>query len=844
MPKVPMYTLAWTPALETYELYETRERGVLRIVPDSPAWFAWLERVSSFAFSGKSGHYTARKEAKQRGDRYWYAYLATGERLTKKYLGKTADLTLARLEHIAGLLRAQSEAQVLLPVTLAAGRDGEVETAQPPLLAQQHHPLNPLLTTKLHVPRPRAHLVPRAHLTEQLQQGGERALTLVSAPAGFGKTTLLAQWLAESGMPVAWLSLEVEDNDPTRFLSYLIAALQTLDAQIGTAALTLLRTPQPPSPEVVLAVLTNDLVDRGGGDVTLVLDDYHVLTAESIQRGMAFLLEHLPPQLHLVLATRADPPLPLARLRAQGQLTEVRTADLRFDTEEVSTFLHAVMGLDLEASAIATLESYTEGWIAGLQLAALSLQGRTDVSAFLAAFTGSHRFVLDYLSEEVLALQPAPMQTFLLHTCILERLSGPLCDAVTGQEGSQAMLEGLERANLFVVALDDERGWYRYHHLFAEVLRSYLQQREPTLPPVLHRRASAWYEQHDLPAEAVQHALAIPDAELAARLIELIGFPITLHGQVSTVLGWLHALPEALVRTRPRLCVYHALLLIFTNQLEAAEARLQQAERGVQELPAEEAQIIMGYVLAIRAGIASYSGDLMHGVSLAHQALNLLPEAEVLPRAGVMATVVRAYLESGDVTPATEHEVAAAVTLNRTFNNPFATVSSMILLARLHVLQGRLHQAAATYGQVAQVVPRPEVLQSMFNSLFYYFGLGDLLREWNDLDAAERHLAQGMALVNETLTLEPFVAMLGYSALARLEQARGNSTAALATLDTLAHLAQQRHFPPPLLTQEAAVRAQIELAQGNVAAALHWTDSSGLSTNDADLRYDIDSYDG
>jgi LuxR family maltose regulon positive regulatory protein len=300
------------------------------------------------------------------------------------------------------MLHAQSETHIPPPISLAASTDGEMDATQHLLLAQRDNSLQRLLATKLYVPRPRAHLVPRAHLTERLQQGVERALTLVSGPAGFGKTTLLAQWFAERGMPVAWLSLEAEDNDPTRFLSYLIAALQTLDAQIGTTALALLRTPQPPSPETVLALLMNDLVERSGGDVVLVLDDYHVITTDPVQRGMTFLLEHLPPQLHLVLATRVDPPLPLARLRAQGQLTEVRTADLRFGTAEASAFLQTVMGLDLEASAIATLQNRTEGWIAGLQLAALSLQGRSDISAFLAAFSGSHRYVLDYLSEEVL----------------------------------------------------------------------------------------------------------------------------------------------------------------------------------------------------------------------------------------------------------------------------------------------------------------------------------------------------------------------------------------------------------------------------------------------------------
>jgi LuxR family maltose regulon positive regulatory protein len=827
MPKVPVYTLAWSSITAAYELYETRDRAVLDIVPDSPAWFTWLDQVSSFAFSGKSGHFTARKESKQRGDRYWYAYLAKGEQLSKKYLGKTANITLARLEHIAELMCDQGKAQFSPLVSLAGGTNREVNATQHPLLA-----------TKLHMPRPRAQLVDRAHLIERLQQGAERALTLVSAPAGFGKTTLLAQWLVESGMPAAWLSLGAEDNDPTRFLSYVIAALQALDAEIGTTALGMLRTPQPPSPEAVLAVLVNDMVDRGGRDFVLVLDDYHVITAEPIHRGIAFLLEHLPPQMHLVLATRADPPVSLTRLRAGGHLTEFRAADLRFGAAEASAFLRAVMGLDLPAEAIATLERRTEGWVAGLQLAALSLQGRTDVSTFLTTFTGSHRYVLDYLSEEVLARQPAPVQQFLLHTCILERLSGPLCDAVTGQEGSQAMLEALEKANLFVVALDDERRWYRYHHLFAEVLRSHLQQAEPLVVPELHRRASAWYELHGFIVEAVQHALAAPDVELAARLIEPIALHVTLHGQIYTVLGWLNALPEALVRTRPRLCVDYALLLTFTNQLEAAEASLEEAERGIQEgIPTEQARIIMGYVFTIRGDIVQFSGDIPRAVSLAQQALALLPEAEVILRTGALATTIRAFLVSGDVTPATEHEVAAAVAFIRNSDNLFGIVSSLCLLARLHILQGRLHQAAATYAQMVRVVPRPEVLQTAFSSLFYYFGLGDLLREWNDLEAAEQHLAQGMALIKETLTVEPFVALLGYTALARLQQARGNTREALAALDTLARLAQQRHFPPQLRTQGDAVRAQLELAQGNMAAAIRWADSSSLSAGDNDLSY-------
>ena len=842
MPKVPAYTLAWSPEITAYELYQTRDREGVGIVPDSPAWFSWLDQVSSFAFAGKTGRYTARKEAKQRGDRYWYAYLVKGSQLTKKYLGKKADLTLARLEQIAGMLSAQSQAKLPPPETLTSTSAAkEADAVRHPVLAQQRHPLPPLLATKLHVPRPRTQMVPRAHLVERLQQGAERALTLISAPAGFGKTTLLAQWLAASGMPVAWLSLEPEDNDPTCFLSYVITALQTLDAQIGTTALALLRTPQPPSPETVLAVLTNDLVECGGGDLALVLDDYHVITADPIHRGMTFLLEHLPPQMHLILATRADPPLPLARLRAQGQLSEVRATDLRFATAEASAFLQAVMGLDLPPEAIATLESRTEGWIAGLQLAALSLQGRTDISGFLAAFTGTHRYVLDYLSDEVLARQSAGVQSFLLHTSILERLSGPLCDAVTGQEGSQAMLEALDRANLFVVALDDERSWYRYHHLFAQALRSHLQQAEPMLVPELHNRASAWYEQQDMPIEAVQHALAVPNAERAARLIEPIALPITLNGQISTVLGWMNALPEALVRTHPFLCVYYARLLVFTNQLKVAEAHLREAEQSAQKMPAEQARIIQGWVLGTRAVIAGISGDIPHAISLARQALDLLPEAEVIPRAGAIVATALAYQVSGDVTLTTEQEVAAADALILPTGNLFAAVSSITLLARLHVMQGRLRQAAATFERVVQVVPRPEVLQSMYTSFYYYSALGDLLRERNDLDAAERYLAQGMALVNGTLPLEPPVAMLGYTTLARLQQARGNTREALATLDSLKRLAEQRHFAFHLVAQGEAAWALLELAQGNLAAAIRWADASGLSAEDAELSYPRES---
>ncbi|HEX6555617.1 MAG TPA: LuxR C-terminal-related transcriptional regulator [Ktedonobacteraceae bacterium] len=803
---------------------------------DTPAWFAWLETASTFSFASEEGLFTARHErsSQQRGGRYWKAYRKQHGKLSSHYLGKSEVLTLERLQAVA---RALANPPARIPPARAAS------AAVPPArsTAQRAHgdPFTPLLSTKLHVPRLRAQLVSRPQLTEHFQAGIQGSLTLISAPAGFGKTTLLAQWRAESHMPVAWLSLETEDNEPVRFFSYLIATLQTLDPGIGTSALGLLQTPQPAALEAVLTLLTNDLSVGQAEDFALVLDDYHLITAEPIHRSVTYLVEHLPLRMHLVLATRADPPLPLARLRAGGQLCEVRAADLRFATEETSTFLQSVMGLALSPQEIDLVQSRTEGWIAGLQFAALSLRGRapSHVSTYLASFSGSNRFVLDYLSEEVLARQPAEVQAFLLHTSILDRLSRPLCEAVTEQKGSQAMLEALERANLFVAALDDERGWYRYHPLFAEVLSSRLQQVAPGLVPELHRRASSWYEQHEMLVEAVQHALAAPDLERAARLIEQHGMSFALQGGVQTVLGWLDALPDAMVRTHARLCLYSALMLMFTNQLDAAEIRLHDAEKCVQaDMSPDFARSILGWVAAVRANLALFSGDLARCIALAQQTLALVPETEVLLRSAAATGPAHAFLVNGDVTAEVERLVAATAAPLRATGDLFALLTSMTLLARLQVLQGRLRQAATTYEQVVHVVPGRELLQVLVGSAGYYFGRGDLLREWNDLDEASRFLAQGMELVRGTLTVDATVVTQGYTALARLEMARRDYGRALATLDAFTQLARQRHFVPHLVAHGLAVRAQVELAQDHLAAVIRWADASGLSTED-DLSY-------
>jgi len=855
MPKVASHRLVWSLTRQTYQLQETRDQALLNIVPESPAWFAWLDFVSSFAFWGKHGHYTARKERRPRGEAYWYAYLGVGKKLTKKYLGKTSGVTLARLEQVADELAAAQDAAVetLLmpsathesipttsPLPMALRSEGE-EVIQPiSWHAEPNKQRDPLLSTKLHQPRLRSRLVSRSHLIERLQQGMEHALTLVSAPAGFGKTTLLAQWLAESGTPVAWLSLELEDNEPVRFFSYLLAALQRLHPQLATVARTLLEVPQPPPLERVLTLLTNDILTSTTGDFALVLDDYHVIEADAIHHEMSFLLEHLPPQMHLVLATRSDPPLPLVRLRARGQLTEIRAADLRFDANEAATFLHTVMGLDLPAPALAALERRTEGWITGLQFAALSLQGRTDVSAFIATFTGSHRFVLDYLTEEVLSRQPASVQSFLLSTSILERLNGALCDAVTGQQESQATLAALDQANLFVIPLDEERHWYRYHHLFVEVLKNRLQQTDPSLVPQLHLRASIWYEQQGLFVEAVQHALAASDFERAADLLEHIDVGSWAgHGeQIHWMLNRLEHLPDALVRTRPNLCIAHAVALMFTNQLQEASARLQAAERSLDsETPAEQARFIRGYVAAIRGNMARYTGDLARCVALSQQALDVLPEGEMTARTIARVNVAHTYLVSGDVTALTEQRVASAVTPMHASGNLSGTLRSLTTLARLQVVQGRLRQAAATYEEAARIAPGQEGLQTLVGSPSYYFGIAGVLRERNALEAAEQNLRRGMEMVGLSLTVDAEVITLGYTTLARLQMARTEYNQALTTLDTFTHLAQERPFATSLIARGAAVRAQVELAQGNLGAATSWVEESGISAEDDDLSY-------
>ena len=576
--------------------------------------------------------------------------------------------------------------------------------------------------TKLYIPPPRPNIVLRPRLIERLERGpvAHAELTLISASAGFGKTTLVSEWVAGCERPVAWLSLDEGDNDPARFLTYLVAALQTIAPKIGEGVLAALQSPQPPPTESILTTLLNEIAAIPDNFI-LVLDDYHVIDSEPVDQALTFLLDHLPPQMHLVIATREDPSLPLARLRARGQLTELRAADLRFTPAEAAEFLNQMMDLNLSAENIAALETRTEGWIAGLQLAALSMQGREDIASFIQAFTGSHRFVLDYLVEEVLQHQPEHIRSFLLQTAILDRFCAPLCNAVTEREDGKEMLDVLERSNLFLIPLDDKRQWYRYHHLFADVLQTHLMEAQPDRVAALHRRASAWYERNGLRSDAIRHALAAKDFERAAGLIEL-AWPAAEEGSIqpATWLGWVKTLPDELVHARPVLNVWYAYALLGSGEMEAAEARLKDAERWLEpadtmkvqlETPSVEMVVVdqeqfksLPAAIAVgRAYIAQALGNIPDTVRYASRVLELVPEGDHFRHGQASMLLGMTYWASGDLEAA--NRVFADYTMKlRTAGNIPDAISTTVVLADIRLALGRLHEAISTIEQLLQFV--------------------------------------------------------------------------------------------------------------------------------------------
>jgi LuxR family transcriptional regulator, maltose regulon positive regulatory protein len=688
-----------------------------------------------------------------------------------------------------------------------------------------------LLATKLHIPRPRPELVARPRLSERLDAGLACQLTLVSTPAGFGKTTLLSGWAAHCGAGVAWLSLDEGDNDPVRFLAHLFAGLQTIDGCLGTDALAALQSPQPPSLEELLIGFINQL-SAFPAPCVLILDDYHLIEAAAVHSLVAFLLDHQPAPLHLVLAARADPPLPLARLRAAGQLVELRLKDLRFTSAETAEFLGRVVGPALTGEAAQLLTARTEGWIAGLQMAAVSIQDREaeHIDRFIRSFTGSSHFVLDYLAEEVLQRLPPHLQSFLLQTSILDRLSGPLCDALLSESAaaadapprSQAILDQLEHANLFLIPLDDEQCWYRYHQLFADLLRQRLQQTEPALPSRLRRRASEWHEANGLITEAISYALAAEDFERAVRLIEQAAEATLKHSEVMTFLGWMEKLPDKLIQARPLLCVYHAWVLLLNGYpLETIEARLESAE-GSPDVPSAK-------TVSVRAFLALYKGETAPAIALARQALEQLPENDTFQRSLSALTLGVAQLSDGDAV-ASQHALNEATRLSHRTGNVLVAVSVLVHLAESCRKQGQLDQAQQLYQQALERATEASGRRRPIASRAL-IGLGELAREQNDLEAAARLLTEGLDLTEQWGQISAFA---GYLSLARLRQARGDFASAGEALLKARQLAMRTEATELDDFVVELYQAWLWIAQGNLGAARQWAERRGFAQT-ADL---------
>jgi len=698
-----------------------------------------------------------------------------------------------------------------------------------------------LLATKLNVPGSRPGLVPRPRLAQQLDEGLARGVVLVCAPAGYGKTMLLADWVGHGKERVAWLSLDAGDNDPARFWRHALAALDQARPGIAGRVGPVLGPPPPPTFEGLVTALVNELAaEPGGDDVLLVLDDYHVISSKAVHASVEFLLQHRPPGLVLVLASRADPPLAFSRLRARGQLAELRAAELRFTPGEAAALLEQVAGTPVRAlpdATLAALAARTEGWAAGLQLAGLSLRGQPDVAGFVAAFTGSHRYVLDFLAEEVLERQSEDMKAFLLETSVLERLSGELCDAVTGQAGSQRVLEEVERAGLFLVPLDEVRGWWRYHHLFADLLRARLQQERPGRVPELHRNAATWYDDHGLADEAIWHAMAAGDMVWAARLIERhFDTVFYLRGEGATIQRWISALPDDLVQSRPRLLLAQAFLAAQGGRVEAVEPLLDAAEQASAVAAGElfeptigRADSILVNVPALsalcQAYLAQFRGDAEATAAFASGALAMVGQDERM-----LDFVIRRYLATSEWLRGrlAEAELAFVTRIAqwREAGRLALAAWNEYELSQVQRGQGRLDAAVRTCEQALAFAATPGRAPPLAAGPAYV-GLAEVAYQRNELDLALRHVTEGIALCRQFAYTPPLAG--GLVTLAWIRQASGDLAGALAAIG---EAGQASPGPPGLFNPVPAQRARLLLAQGDLDAAARWTREAGLGADD------------
>jgi LuxR family maltose regulon positive regulatory protein len=696
--------------------------------------------------------------------------------------------------------------------------------------------LSPILATKLNIPPSRPNYIQRSHLIEQLNEGLYRKLSLISAPAGFGKTTLVSEWAASCRRPTAWLSLDEGDNDLSRFLTYLISALQTISANVGEGLLNVLQSPQPPSTESILTTLINEITTALDSCI-LVLDDYHVIESKAVDNALTFLLEYAPSEMHIVVTTREDPLFNLSRYRVRDELTELRANDLRFNPVEATDFLNRVMGLNLTEEDISILETRTEGWIAGLQLAALSMQGQ-DSSSFIQSFSGSHFYVIDYLIEEVLNQQSESVQSFLLRTSILDRLCGALCEAVLLDRSAsgQETLEYLERANMFLIPLDNERRWYRYHHLFVEFLRQRLQHQDPENIAQYQIRASEWHEKYGLEIDAFQYAVAANDIERADRLVEGDGIPMHFRGAGTDVLNWLTSLPEAELDARPSLWVIYASTLLFVGQHTAVEQKLQAAEVALQDARSnDKAKDLVGRIASMRATLAVIQNDVETIIAEALRAQENLHPDNLIYRISATFALGTAYMFQGNKTAASQ---AFAEIISNGENSIYA-IAATINLGQIQETNNQLNLAAKTYESGLHLAgdPPPPITCEGF------LGLARIHYEWNDLDTAEQYGQQCFQMTQQMENVDSFASYGVF--LSRLMLARGDVPSAVTVLEEAEEFVHQNNFEfrmPNVATAQVLTllrggdlekaaqlaethdlplsKARVHLAEGNSSGAL------------------------
>lgn len=828
MPKIIAHAIIWLPEQDSYV---TLEPGSTHFsdVPNGETWVAWLAARTSFAFQGQYGHLTLRREIRARRETYWYAYRCQNQRTIKRYVGKTTDLAIARLEEIARDITAAFS--VASPQKEA---EGQPVYATPPASTLS------LLTPKLRLPQLHASLIARERLLAQLDASLERKLTVLCAPAGFGKTTLVRQWIAERRAhelfpPVAWVSLDANDNDPVRFWRYVLTACQNWSAEPDQQALTLLLSSTQPSLqlislETVLTAFLNELAQQGSHGL-LLLEDYHVITEPRIHETLTFFLTHLPETVHIVLMTRHEPPLSLVRLRANGDLNEIQAADLRFSHEETAAFLQ---DFSLSTEALERLDTQLEGWAAGLRLLFLSLQGkgsRSQIEHALATFSGSHRPILDYFVSEVLHAQPEQLQDFLLRTSVLTRLNPSLCAAVTGREDSAALLETIERAHLFLEALEGEGAgeWYRYHALFAEAMQHEARRQlgEDALRALSHT-ASCWFEQHDLLPEAIEAALKMGESTRTAALIEQLIETSRFQEshEYQTLSRWLEQLPESLLKQSPLLCFRYAVALIFgrtpQQSRQATDAQTEELLHIAEERwRASNNLARLGELFAFRSIYALQQGQREQGVVYARYARTWLPEKEYLWRGISLSVLGIDALFTGQLDEARPifEEVN---TYWKTAGSPHATPGTTFLVGMIYFEQGEIHQAARHYRELGDEAGPPE---SQPVAALSQLGLAHVFYEWNDLEMAQQQVQKALHLVEQFSNVPSEILHVPVELIsARIQHAQGETALAMQRLITLLTHIRSQHdeFHLYLYQETLSSLVPYALSLGDYATAQYW----------------------